>query len=557
MNNKEITFETHFLILLLIVFLNCATAFSKVECDIDSNGHVGLSDSIYTLEVVAGIKSEIETNTDNSNGSRYYIAGETIDGLNYPKPLSISDINKILGQESEDNHQKIYGVYKFGQSFILNENINYISRISLLLKKIGNPNGTIELSIIPIPNNNTSAPLLKVSLDAERIAEKAWYNFDFNSSFTFNKGSYAITVSLPDGDSNNFISWFSSSRDIYAFGNLIYSDDYGLNWQNTLNSDFTFNLFGNIVVYQYDEKNENKTRFVGFGISNANKNENILVQTNGIVKGFKNLIPGKKYYLSSEIGEIQADQSFNKQLIGIAINTSEINMILTDNVNIASSDDAIIGVDDVKMMTPYKTHLAIIENAVSKASTDEAMNGIDDTKMMTPYKTQIAISENNFGCYPLNRQFFLSRVSGNTSTSQLDFPLNSTILSKLKRYKFYYFIVTGYYLSASEYKWGAETGILEGNFSLNGRQYNNEVYSDRIGDENLSNQGQYLNSFNLLNYDTSLPTVNNGCELDTCESYVKIKSIEKTNTGISILFEYKISNYGSGRAQMQFSGFAY
>lgn len=78
-------------------------------------------------------------------------------------------------------------------------------------------------------------------------------------------------------------------------------------------------------IYACDGNDIDKLEFIGFAITTTTgADENITIQTNGIVSGFSGLTEGTKYYVQDAVGTIGTTIGTYERLVGIAISETEL-----------------------------------------------------------------------------------------------------------------------------------------------------------------------------------------------------------------------------------------
>jgi hypothetical protein len=243
-----------------------------------------------------------------------------------------------------DQSTKIYGVNKYAQSFKTDMGTTEIRKVAIKLTKKGKPSGNVHMSIVELDDKNLPNTIAEKSMNinASTIVN-GWNDFMFEPYLTVSpQTAYAIVVSLPNGDSQNYMEWLYSSSNTYGEGLYLSSNDYGSSWNRQPGYDFTFKLFGNPRLFKCMASNIEKLDCIGFAITEGNIGEQIWVQTNGIVSGFNGLNSGKKYYIQNT-GGIGLEPGIFKKVVAIAVNTNEISQFWTDTLEIATKDEAING----------------------------------------------------------------------------------------------------------------------------------------------------------------------------------------------------------------------
>ena len=158
------------------------------------------------------------------------------------------------------------------------------------------------------------------AIDFEKIIN-GWNTFEKQLSVD-PLSEYAITLEFPLGG----LSWHYQDEDAYLSGNSI-SNPKGYSWSQELNKDYTFKLYSENRVYKSKGEDVNVLNTIGFAISNASVGEKILIQTSGIVDGFKDLKIGRRYYIQDSMCGIDVlGGSYNKS-IGIAVSDTKLQII--------------------------------------------------------------------------------------------------------------------------------------------------------------------------------------------------------------------------------------
>ena len=278
------------------------------------------------------------------------IAGETLSGAENPVPVYLSKDGLIIQQTESNSDEIIFGVNKFAQTFTTDLDTSLITRISIDLEKMGVPEGDVIVALHTIDQNNIPENLcLKQSIASASSIQNGWNNFYFNTSVV-PLSTYVIIVCVPNGDSSNYIKWKKKSSNIYPEGKILNSTNFGFDWSELNSSDFCFKIFSNNRVYACRANSLEKIDFIGFALTNANSGENVIVQINGIVKGFDRLQVGHKYYIQDNSGIDVAIGSY-KKLIGIALNEKDVSIFWADSMEFATLEDALNGLNDYKIMT--------------------------------------------------------------------------------------------------------------------------------------------------------------------------------------------------------------
>jgi hypothetical protein len=96
-----------------------------------------------------------------------------------------------------------------GQTWTTGLNVGNLTKISLLIKKEGEPTGNLTLTIYDSPFKNE---VLDVAIKgANEIDELAWYDFSFNRDVEQNR-TYYIELGTTEGDVINYFEWLQSEN---------------------------------------------------------------------------------------------------------------------------------------------------------------------------------------------------------------------------------------------------------------------------------------------------------------------------------------------------------
>jgi hypothetical protein len=290
------------------------------------------------------------------------IAGEPLKGAEKPVPVYISKDGLIIKQTQYNSYEKIFGVNKLAQTFSTDFGTTSITNISLYLEKSGSPEGEFIISLHTITQNNEpeNTALSQTIISANSI-QNGWNSFSLPTP-VMSSSSYAIVVCVPNGDNSNYIKWKKQNSNVYNEGKVLNSTNFGFDWSEFENEDFSFKVYSNNRVYACKANNLNKLDFIGFAISNAETGEEVIIQVNGIVKGFNDLQVGKKYYIQDN-SEININTGFYKKLAGIALNKNKISIFWSDSLEFANKEEAFEGVNDYKIMSPKITNEILSEVA--------------------------------------------------------------------------------------------------------------------------------------------------------------------------------------------------
>jgi hypothetical protein len=142
----------------------------------------------------------------------------------------------------------IHSSYWRGQTFKYSEKFN-LTVVSLYVSKTGSPAGDFIVSIRQTSGGvPTGSDLVNASITASSISTSAtWYNFTMN--IVLNASTlYAIVARCPNGDANNYVSWYENSNNPYADGTYVTSSNSGSTWSAYSNNDFVFKVYGFAVT---------------------------------------------------------------------------------------------------------------------------------------------------------------------------------------------------------------------------------------------------------------------------------------------------------------------
>lgn len=264
------------------------------------------------------------------------IAGQDIDTISAGYPLAVFLLpdysradSSYAYQYSNTSFQQVYGDNWIKQSVSSIRDINQVSNITLNLIRTGTPSGNIVMDLWYFSDKNDGTGSDEGWVIAETvtkacssISDSSPTNYVFKfAPAAIHRGDVMIVVSVPNGDSSNYINVAIGDTITYwGLGNPSFetSSDAGSSWSGVDDVFMYFDLEGLYVSFDTEERvylsdfyqnsyDEQKMRFTGFaitgqGISTGNP---IKVQTNGIIDGFSGLKPGKIYYPSNTaVGEI-------------------------------------------------------------------------------------------------------------------------------------------------------------------------------------------------------------------------------------------------------------
>ena len=169
--------------------------------------------------------------------------------------------------------------------------------------------------------------------------------FDWNENDSYNDTGYATGTGLDDwfNDRTNATTTkaldFTFSDDLTVSGDLIVTNDLIVNGLvNKFTSGETIAgattpipvFVATTTKIMISDGDDNlRYDFIGFAISTANLDEDIYIQTNGVVSGFTGLTIGSEYFVQDAIGTIDTTIGTYPYLTGIAISATEL--LITDN----------------------------------------------------------------------------------------------------------------------------------------------------------------------------------------------------------------------------------
>jgi len=269
-------------------------------------------------------------------------AGEAIDGSSTPQAVFIKNNDSteerfVTSGAEALGTVAIHDDYQEGQK-ITNIGYNRISKVVLALQRIGDPDGYLNVYIYATDENGfpTGDPLASKSIDATTITDApdyASYDFDFspNATLTSETAVYDIIVTLPDGDTDNYIRWAEDTTNPYSGGQRIASGNGGTSWYMTgmFNHDHAFQVYGKWIgttgrIYKSNALITDRAYFLGFITASIAEDSNGNVIISGIVSGFTGLTAGVKYYVQDTSGTIGTSAGTNTVLVGMAISTTEL-----------------------------------------------------------------------------------------------------------------------------------------------------------------------------------------------------------------------------------------
>jgi len=182
----------------------------------------------------------------------FYIYSEDIHGSRnifpYKNVIMIIDENKIDQIQLNQSYYSWYPItdnLQVGQSF--KPQMNYISKVAVpvfsrandpvylyIKKNIDDEESLAEACMIVPPTNN------EISKGVNN-----WAMFDIPDLYVNINETYYIVCKTNffwQGSQRNL--WASNNEDVYPYGSLLYSTDYGENWNYCLNEDFCFVTYG-------------------------------------------------------------------------------------------------------------------------------------------------------------------------------------------------------------------------------------------------------------------------------------------------------------------------
>ena len=113
-----------------------------------------------------------------------------------------------------------------GQTWTTGLNVKNLTKISLLIKKKGEPTGNLTLTICDSPFKNET---LDVAVKgAKEIDELAWYEFSFNIDVEPNR-TYYMELGTTEGDVRNYFEWLWSEKS-YANGESYENGEKEVTW---------------------------------------------------------------------------------------------------------------------------------------------------------------------------------------------------------------------------------------------------------------------------------------------------------------------------------------
>lgn len=148
-------------------------------------------------------------------------------------------------QTQADIFEEIYGENYIAQSF--KPTLGNLTRIKLLLSKIGNINSNITIGIRKEINKKD---FINISLPPSEITrEEQWIQINFTNIKLNTEGKiYYIICKTQNGDENNNYRWHASNTDTYTYGTQYSSPDAGETWFQNISRDLCFITYGKEII---------------------------------------------------------------------------------------------------------------------------------------------------------------------------------------------------------------------------------------------------------------------------------------------------------------------
>lgn len=375
------------------------TSLSKAN---QAEAEAGTDDDKYMTSLK--VKQSIDKNKAIS-----IVFGEAINGTGTPQTGFISpgtssgDATIVQSQLTENNTDyDIYGVRFGSQTFTMSTFEDNITRIDLMLMKVGAPGGNFRLRVYAVDGSSkpTGAVLIDLTIAASTVPTTlAWMTF--NGAVGLTPGTeYAIVVDVASGDSSNYIEWQTGNGNQYSDGVAWRSTDSGGTWGSD-SDDFAFRVWSfedqNAgEVYQSDKSEPFRGLVDGFVTSNTGAGvAGDFVLPGAALEGFS-LNPGEKYYVHSTLGEIttskgglpvgKANDDGTKLIIetagGFVIGEKQSNLAnMTQDASFINSQYAVWNVG----FKPSRIDLFVQMSALSGAASNTRslmFNGFYDTEFV-------------------------------------------------------------------------------------------------------------------------------------------------------------------------------
>ena len=148
----------------------------------------------------------------------------------------------------DDNDRDIYGVNWGAQTFTP-AITHIIGKVKLKLFKVGDP-GTVTVSIYATLSGEPAGGILcSGTIDGDTLTTDTggvFYEITLNDGFELEKDTqYAISVSAPDGDASNKVSWLADiTSPTFTGGTYCSSTDGGSSWSSVSGVDCMFEEWG-------------------------------------------------------------------------------------------------------------------------------------------------------------------------------------------------------------------------------------------------------------------------------------------------------------------------
>jgi len=307
-------------------------------------------------------------------------AGEAVDGSTTPVPVFLSKgltptILKI-SQSNNAGSSNCYGANWFGQTFNTGTLLTAVSKVKLYTRKTGSPSGNITVSIYATSAGlPTGSPLASVTRDVGLIGSGLTpFIFDTPADLSPNT-VYAIVVSVPSGNSSNYVILYRSTTDLYAGGSYVASTNSGSSWSANTSYDFAFEIYGGIKVATGKLGKALATSPVsglvdGFVKNNLAVNDSGIISFSPIASGFTGLTIGSDYYLS-DTGTLSTTQGTIPILVGKAISATEI-LLASKNRRVASgkieyivNGTCVPSTDSIKTILGFKPRILLLSGYVN------------------------------------------------------------------------------------------------------------------------------------------------------------------------------------------------